>query len=204
MQCATGIGPFKQLPGESIARWSPLRRRVLEDMAMRDLREETQRDYVRFVGGFAAFLRRPPDTEDIRRFQVHQTESGVQPQSINGSVSALSFFFTVALDPSRRKRATASRGPGAEETPGHPWRPDRRPIRSSGEAAAAAGNASSRTTGGDRGEPDAATGAGLIDEEGTDMGGETRPAWELEQEARAVNAPPWEPLPGMVKRRRAE
>ena len=28
-----------------------------------------------------------------------------------------------------------------------------------------------------------------------------KPAWELEQEARAVNALPWEPMPGMVKRR---
>src|SRR5215510_3044169 len=80
---------------------SPLRRRMLEDMAMRGLRQETQRNYVRSVRSFAAFLRRPPDTatpEDIRRFQVHQAENGVQPQSINCSVSALRFFFTVTLD----------------------------------------------------------------------------------------------------------
>lgn len=32
---------------------SPLRRRMVEDMAMRGLREETQRDYVRFVRGSA-------------------------------------------------------------------------------------------------------------------------------------------------------
>jgi len=80
---------------------TPLRRRMLEDMAMRGLREETQRDYIRFVRSFAAFLRRPPDTataEDIRRFQVHQAESGVQPPTINCSVSALRFLFTVTLD----------------------------------------------------------------------------------------------------------
>jgi hypothetical protein len=35
---------------------SPLRRRMLEDMAMRGLPEETQRDYIRFVRSFAAFL----------------------------------------------------------------------------------------------------------------------------------------------------
>ena len=67
---------------------SPLRRRMLEDMATRGLREDTQRDYVRFVRSFAEFLRRPPDTatpEDIRCVQVHQAESGVQPQSINCS-----------------------------------------------------------------------------------------------------------------------
>ena len=45
---------------------SPLRQRMLEDMAMRGLREETQRDYVRFVRSFAAFLRRPPDTATAR------------------------------------------------------------------------------------------------------------------------------------------
>ncbi len=80
---------------------SPLRQRMLEDMAMRGLREETQRDYIRFVRSFAAFLRRSPDTataEDVRRFQVHQSESGMQPPSINSSVSALRFFFTVTLD----------------------------------------------------------------------------------------------------------
>ena len=80
---------------------SLLRQRMLEDMAMRGLRQDTQRDYVRFVRSFAAFLKRPPDTatpEDIRRFQVHHAESGVQPQSINCSVSALRFFFMVTLD----------------------------------------------------------------------------------------------------------
>ena len=81
---------------------SPLRRRMLEDMAMRGLREETQRNYLRDVSGFARFLGRAPDTataDDIRRFQVHQAESGVQPPTINGSVSALRFLFTVTLDP---------------------------------------------------------------------------------------------------------
>ena len=80
---------------------SALRRRMLEDMAMRGLQSDTQRDYIRFVSSFAAFLRQPLDTataEDIRRFQVHQRESGVQPPSINCSVSALRFFFTVTLD----------------------------------------------------------------------------------------------------------
>jgi site-specific recombinase XerD len=80
---------------------SPLRRRMLEDMAMRGLREETQHDYIRFVSDFAAFLGRAPDTataEDIRRFQLHQAESGVQPPTINSSVSGLRFLFTVTLD----------------------------------------------------------------------------------------------------------
>jgi len=80
---------------------SPLRRRMLEDMAMRGLREATQRDYIRVVQTFAAFLGRSPDTataDDLRSFQVHQAETGVQSPTINGSVSALRFLFTVTLD----------------------------------------------------------------------------------------------------------
>src|SRR5260370_4389372 len=94
---------------------SPLRRRMLEDMAMRGLREETQRAYIRFVRSFAAFLGRSPETataEDIRRFQVHQGESGVQPPTINCSVSALRFFFTVTLDrPDLSRRLVLVRHP---------------------------------------------------------------------------------------------
>jgi integrase/recombinase XerD len=53
---------------------SPLRRRMLDDMAMRGMREATQRDYIRFVQNFAASLKRSLDTataEEIRRFQVY-------------------------------------------------------------------------------------------------------------------------------------
>src|SRR5277367_3102301 len=94
---------------------SPLRRRMLEDMAMRGLREDTQRDYIRFVRSFAAFLGRSPDTatsEDIRRFQVYQHENGAQPPTINCSVSALRFFFTVTLDrPDLSRRLVLVRHP---------------------------------------------------------------------------------------------
>jgi integrase/recombinase XerD len=76
---------------------------MIEDMAMRGLREETQRDYLRVVSGFAGFLGRAPDTttvEDIRRFQVHQAESGVQPPTINSSVSALRFLSAISASAS--------------------------------------------------------------------------------------------------------
>src|ERR1700761_6999016 len=94
---------------------SALRQRMLEDMAMRGLRSATQRDYIRFVRSFAAFLKRSPDTataEDIRRFQVYQHESGVQAPTINCSVSALRFFFTVTLDrPDLSRRLVLARSP---------------------------------------------------------------------------------------------
>ncbi len=37
---------------------SALRQRMLDDMAMRGLRSDTQRDYIRVVRSFAAFLGR--------------------------------------------------------------------------------------------------------------------------------------------------
>ena len=80
---------------------STLRQRMIEDMSMRGLRPDTQHEYIRFVRNFAAFLRHAPDTataEDIRQFQVYQRESGIQPPTINCSVSALRFFFTLTLD----------------------------------------------------------------------------------------------------------
>ncbi|MES0172628.1 site-specific integrase [Mesorhizobium sp. M0006] len=79
---------------------SPLRQRMQHDMLMRGLGSHTQQDYVRHVRRFAAFLGRSPDTataEDIRRFQLHQHESGVGPATTNGAVSALRFLFLVTL-----------------------------------------------------------------------------------------------------------
>ena len=59
---------------------------------------------------FAAFIGRSPDTataEDLRRFQLHQTQAGMRPPGINSSVSALRFFFTVTLDrPDLSRRLT--------------------------------------------------------------------------------------------------
>jgi integrase/recombinase XerD len=80
---------------------SPLRRRMIEDMTVRKFVEKTRDDYIRHVKTFAAFLGRSPDTataEDLRLFQLHQSETGVRPPTINGSVAALRFFFTVTLD----------------------------------------------------------------------------------------------------------
>src|SRR5881394_3976858 len=94
---------------------SPLRRRMLDDMAMRGLREGTQRDYIRFVRSFAAVLGRSPDTapaEDVRRFQVHQAEPGLQRPTFNGPVPALRSLFTVTLDrPDRSRRLALVRQP---------------------------------------------------------------------------------------------
>ena len=50
--------------------------------------------------------------EDLRRFQLHQRQSGMQPPSINTAVSALRFLFTVTLDrPDLARRLTVVRQP---------------------------------------------------------------------------------------------
>jgi site-specific recombinase XerD len=90
---------------------SPLRARMIEDMTVRGLKDDTRRDYVRHVRAFAAFIGRSPDTataEELRLFQLHQTQSGMQPPGINSAVSALRFFFfTVTLDrPDLARRLT--------------------------------------------------------------------------------------------------
>src|SRR5258708_18239292 len=77
---------------------SPLRQRMLEDMSMRRFVPDTQREYIRAVKRLATFLGRSPDTatpEELRAFQLHLTETGVQPPTINATVSALRFFFKV-------------------------------------------------------------------------------------------------------------
>jgi len=94
---------------------SPLRRRMIEDMTVRNFVEKTRNDYIRHVRSFTAFLGRSPDTatpEDLRGFQLHQTQTGVRPPSINGSVAALRFFFTVTLDrPEMARHLTFVREP---------------------------------------------------------------------------------------------
>lgn len=79
---------------------SPLRRRMIEDMSVRKFGAKTQQDYIRHIEAFAKFLGRSPDTataEDLRRYQVHQTASGVQPPTVNSSTVALRFLLTVTL-----------------------------------------------------------------------------------------------------------
>jgi|SRR5262245_12888995 len=80
---------------------SPLRRRMIEDMTVRGFGEKTQSDYIRHVKNFTIFLGRAPDTatpEDLRAFQLHQRQSGVQPPTMNGAVSALRFFLVTTCN----------------------------------------------------------------------------------------------------------
>lgn len=80
---------------------SPLRCRMLEDMAMRKLGPKTQNDYIRAVVKFAHYLKRSPDTasaEDLREYQLHLANQRVSSSTINAIVAGLKFFFDTTLD----------------------------------------------------------------------------------------------------------
>jgi integrase/recombinase XerD len=80
---------------------SPLRQRMINDMSVRNFVPDTQREYIRGVKNLTIFLKRSPDTataEDLRAFQLHMTETGVRPPTINATVTALRFFFKVTVD----------------------------------------------------------------------------------------------------------
>jgi len=94
---------------------SPLRRRMIEDMTIRKLAPKTQHDYLQKVKKFAAYLGRSPDAanpEDVRRYQLHLSASGVGVPTINQTISTLRFFFKVTLGrPDLVERATFVREP---------------------------------------------------------------------------------------------
>jgi site-specific recombinase XerD len=79
---------------------SPLRRRMIEDMTIRNFAAKTQHDYIRAVKNFAVFLGHSPDKasfEDIRRYQLSLASSGLGVPSMNAAMTALRFFFKVTL-----------------------------------------------------------------------------------------------------------
>ena len=79
---------------------SALRERMIEDMSVRGFTEDTRRDYIRCVKAFAAFIGRSPDTataEDIRRFQLHLSQTSMSICSRNRIMTGLRFLFRVTL-----------------------------------------------------------------------------------------------------------
>jgi integrase/recombinase XerD len=83
-----------------MATMSPLRRRMIEDMVVRNLSPETQQSYVRAVAKFSKHFGRSPDrlgAEEVRAYQVHLTSQGVAWASLNQTVCALRFFYGVTL-----------------------------------------------------------------------------------------------------------
>ncbi len=100
---------------------TPLRQRMLEDMAVRNLAENTQAAYLQQIIAYARHFHLPPEElgpEAIRAYQVHLTQTRMlSPSSVSVATGALRFLYKVTL-----KRAWA-----VEEIP-MPKRPFKLPV----------------------------------------------------------------------------
>ena len=77
---------------------SPLRQRMIEDMAARELNPHTQRSHISSCKRFAAWLKRSPDTataDEVRQFQLHLIESGASICNRNRIMTGVRFLFRV-------------------------------------------------------------------------------------------------------------
>jgi integrase/recombinase XerD len=83
-----------------MAEMSLLRRRMIEDMTIRNVSPATQRSYLHAVMKFSRHFARPPERlglEDVRAFQVHLVTTGISWPALNQTVCALRFFYGVTL-----------------------------------------------------------------------------------------------------------
>ena len=106
---------------------TPLRQRMLEDMSIRNLAENTQSAYLQQIAAYSRYFNRSPDQlgpEEIRTYQLYLMEvRALTPSSICVATGALRFLYKVTL-----KRSWA-----VEEIP-IPKRPRKLPeILSTGE-----------------------------------------------------------------------
>ena len=79
---------------------SPLRRRMIEDMSVRNLSPATQRSYISAISKFSRYFGRSPDKlelEDVRAFQVHLVSTGISWSALYQIVCSLRFFYGVTL-----------------------------------------------------------------------------------------------------------
>ena len=91
-----------------MAELSPLRRRMIEDMTVRNLSPATQRSYIHAVAKFSRYFGCSPDRlglEDIRAFQVQLVAQGISWPALNQTVCALVLL---------RRDAGARDDPGAD------------------------------------------------------------------------------------------
>ena len=81
---------------------TPLRRRMIDDMAAAGLMANTQAAYVQAVRGLAKHTRRPPDTlpeRDVRDYLLHlRDERGIAHGTFQIAHAALQFLYLRTLD----------------------------------------------------------------------------------------------------------
>lgn len=81
---------------------TPLRRRMIEDMQLRNLAAVTQRNYIAHVAAFARFFGQSPeflDQEAVREYLLYLlNERKMSPDGVNQQVSALKFLYLTTLE----------------------------------------------------------------------------------------------------------
>ena len=81
---------------------TPLRQRMIEDMQLRNLTPETQRNYVHHVANFARYFGVSPevlDLEAVRDYQLYLlNERKLSPETINQYISSVKFLYRVTLE----------------------------------------------------------------------------------------------------------
>jgi site-specific recombinase XerD len=84
-----------------MAQMTPLRRRMSDDMTLRNLSPATQQTYIYEVAKFSRFFGRSPDelgAEEVREYQLHLIGSGWSWSHINKASCALRFLYAVTLE----------------------------------------------------------------------------------------------------------
>jgi len=81
---------------------NPPRKRMIEDLRVRNYSKQTIDSYVRSVAAFARHFGRSPaelNAEDVRSYQVHLVEERrISSSTLNGTTSALRFLYGVTLE----------------------------------------------------------------------------------------------------------
>jgi integrase/recombinase XerD len=83
-----------------MAKVSPLRQRMIEDMTIRNLSRSTQQSYIYAVAKFSRHFQCPPDRigmEEVRAYQLHLVAQKYSWTHINQVACALRFFYGVTL-----------------------------------------------------------------------------------------------------------
>ena len=83
-----------------MAETSPLRRRMTDDMMIRNLLPATQQSYLYAVAKFSRYFHCPPDRlslDDVRAYQLHLIAQQRSWSHINQTVCALRFFYGITL-----------------------------------------------------------------------------------------------------------
>ena len=79
---------------------NPLRRRMLDDLRVRNYSERTQTAYVSWVAKLARHFNRSPDrlgAEEVRIFQLHLVNQNASWSTFNQAVCAFRFFYGTTL-----------------------------------------------------------------------------------------------------------